>query len=109
VNIQDYIIPANSKKQGLIFGFLRPLDLGILISGIVVTFILLLLLPVEELWAVIVTLIPVMIVGILVFPVPNYHNVRVLLMEIYAYFFKVRRKYVWRGWCYQYEQSDDEQ
>lgn len=108
MNMHDYIIPANSKKQGLIFGFLRPLDLGILCVGIVITFILLLALPVEELWAVVVTLIPVAIVGVLVFPIPNYHNVRVLILEMYSYFFKWRRRYVWRGWCYQYEQSDDE-
>lgn len=102
----NYLVPANSKKQGLIFGFLTKVDLIILLTGIGVSFILLLLLPVEEIWAIIVTLLPVGSCAFLVFPIPNYHNTRVFIQEVYKFYFVNRRKYIWRGWCYQYEQSD---
>ena len=73
----NYLVPANSKKQGLIFGFLTKLDLIILISGVTASFILLLILPVTEIWGIIVTLLPIGSCGFLVFPIANYHNVRV--------------------------------
>lgn len=102
-----YLVPANSKKQNLIFGFLLPLDLGIFCVGTAVSFVLLALLPVTEIWGVIVTLLPILIAAFLVFPIPNYHNTRILIREIYLFYFVNRRKYVWRGWCYTYEQSDE--
>lgn len=102
---QTYLIPANSKKQGLIFGFFTTTDLIIFIVGSVMSFILLMILPVTELAGVVITLLPITITGVLIFPIPNYHNVRTLLMEMYDYY-KNRRKYVWRGWCNKYEQSD---
>ena len=105
---QQYLVPANSKKQNLIFGFLLPLDLIIFGVCAFTSFMLLIILPVTQLWGVIVTLLPVIIGAFLVFPIPNYHNSRVFLKELYAYLFKDRRKYVWRGWCYQYEQSDEQ-
>lgn len=101
-----YLVPANSKKQNLIFGFLLPLDLGIFCVGTVISFILLAMLPVTEIWGVVVTLLPILTAAFLVFPIPNYHNTRVLLSEIYSFYFVRRRKYVWRGWCYTYEQPD---
>ena len=104
---QNFLVPANSKKQNLIFGFMTKTDLIIISVGIGLTFILLTILPVTKLWGVIVTLLPVVTAAFLVFPIPNYHNSRILLKEIYRFFFKDRRKYIWRGWCYQYEQSDD--
>ena len=68
---------------------------------------MLMIFPVTQLWAVIVTLIPIVTAGFLVFPIPNYHNVRTLIGEVYNYYFVNRRKYIWRGWCYTYEQSDE--
>ena len=103
----NYLVPANSKKQGLIFGFLTKLDLIILITGLTISFILLMILPVTEIWGILVTLGPVFVVALLVFPIPNYHNSRVFFHEMYKFYFVNRRKYVWRGWCYQYEQSDE--
>lgn len=102
----NYLVPANSKKQNLIFGFLDKLDLIILVTGITISFILLLILPVAEIWGVIVTLLPVGTAAFLVFPIANYHNSRVFFQEMYKFYFVNRRKYVWRGWCYKYEQSD---
>ncbi len=103
---QTYLVPANSKRSALIFGFFKKTDLIIFSVGTVVSFVLLMILPVTEMWAVIVTLLPIVTAGALVFPIPNYHNVRTLLIEILNYY-KNRRKYVWRGWCYKYEQSDE--
>lgn len=103
----NYLVPANSKKQGLIFGFLTKLDLIILVTGLSISFILLMILPVTEIWGILVTLTPVFISAFLVFPIPNYHNSRVFIYEMYKFFFVNRRKYIWRGWCYQYEQSDE--
>lgn len=103
---QTYLVPANSKRSALIFGFFKKEDLVIIIAGIVLSFILLMILPVTELWGVIITLLPICVCGALVFPIPNYHNVRTLLQEILNYY-KNRRKYVWRGWCNKYEQPDE--
>lgn len=100
-----YLVPANAKKQGLIFGFFTKTDLIIFGCGLGLSFIFLTLLPVTELWGVIITLLPLAITGALVFPIPNYHNVRILLKEIIN-FYSNRRVYVWRGWCYKYEQRN---
>lgn len=104
---QTYLVPANSKRSALIFGFFKPLDLIIFGSGTGLSLILLMIFPVTELWAVIITLIPICVTGLLVFPIPNYHNVRTLVTEMWNYY-KGRRKYIWRGWCYEYEQSDEQ-
>lgn len=103
----NYLVPANSKKQGLIFGIFRGIDLIILSIGIVISFILLAIVPVTELWGVIITILPAFVSAFLVFPIPNYHNSRVFIYEMYKFYFVNRRKYVWRGWCYKYEQSDE--
>ena len=104
---QTYLVPANSKRSALIFGFFKPLDLIIFGSGTGLSLILLMIFPVTELWAVIITLIPICVTGLLVFPIPNYHNVRTLITEMWNYY-KGRRKYIWRGWCSGYEQSDEQ-
>ncbi len=102
-----YLVPANSKKQSLIFGFMLPKDLLIASIGLATTFLLLFIISTAELWGVIVIVIPTFIAGLLVFPVPNYHNVRVFLGEIWKFLFINRKKYIWRGWCYKYEQRDE--
>ena len=103
----NYLVPANSKKQTLFLGFLGPTDIPILIVGIAVTAILLVLLPLSKLWAVAVAVFPALLAAFLVFPIPNYHNTRIFIREMYRFYFVKRRKYVWRGWCYKYEQSDE--
>lgn len=103
----NYLVPANSKKQTLILGIFSPTDVPIIVVGIVVTVILLLAVGVEKFWMLIVDILPVAIAAFLVFPMPNYHNVRTFIKEMYKFYFVNRRKYVWRGWCYKYEQSDE--
>ena len=102
----EQIVPANSKKQLLIFGFLGKTDAIILGVGSVISFLMFTTISVVNIKGVIITLIPVFLTVFLIFPIPNYQNCRILLAEIYNYY-KNRRRYIWRGWCYQYEQSDD--
>lgn len=104
----NYLVPANSKKQTLIFGFMTKTDLIIGGVGLFITFMLLLAIPVTELWGVILILSPLAIAAFLIFPIPNYHNVRIFFTEFYNFHFKNRRKYIWRGWCYKYEQPDEQ-
>ena len=104
----NYLVPANSKKQGLIFGFLLPIDLIILGVGLTLSFMSFVIFGANSLLAGILIIAPAFIAAFLVFPIPSYHNSRIFIREMYRFYFVNRRKYVWRGWCYQYEQSDDE-
>lgn len=103
----NYLVPANSKKQGLIFGFLKKEDLIIFAVGISLTFLLFIITRATSLLTGIFTLVPALVATILVFPIPNYHNSRIFFREMYRFYFVNKRKYVWRGWCYKYEQSDE--
>ena len=100
----QYLIPANTKKGQLILGVFYPIDLIIFGVGLAITFIALII--VTDLgvgtWASILAIIPGGIAGILVFPFPNYHNVRVALGEVIN-FYSNNRNYKWRGWCAKYE------
>ena len=104
----NYLVPANSKKQGLVFGLFNGKDLIILTIGIVASFILFFFLNPSRIWSLLVVILPSFIAVFLVFPLPNYHNVRTFFKEMYKFYFVNRRKYIWRGWCYKYEQSDVE-
>ena len=41
---------------------------------------------------------PALISAFLVLPVPNHHNIRTFIGNVYNYFTN-RRSYYWRGWC----------
>ncbi len=99
--MNGYLIPANANRGKLIFGFFRPIDLIVFGCGVVVTFILLLIFQndISELSVVLGVLSPALITGFLVLPVPNQHNVMVVIVNIYNFFFVDRRRYVWKGWC----------
>lgn len=103
----NYLVPANSKKQGLILGLFNKTDMIILLIGLTITFILLIVLPMNTIWGAAITISIAFVTAFLVFPIPNYHNGRVFMQEAYRFYFVNRRKYVWRGWCYKYEQSDE--
>lgn len=104
--MNGYLIPANSKRGTLIFNVFRPIDLGIFSSGVAISLLLLAIVPSTNLLLVTIALLPVCICGLLVIPVPNYHNVLCALGSIYN-FYTERRRYVWKGWCF-YEQYKDE-
>lgn len=94
----NYIIPANTKKSLLKFGVFNTFDLILFGSGIAVSLLLLLILPVEQLTFAIIALLPGLITGFLVFPIPYYHNVLTVIINFLT-FFTTRQQFVWKGWC----------
>lgn len=95
----NFLIPANSKKSALILGLFKPADLVIISIGTLVSFILLLVLPIEQMKYTIIALFPATLCAFLVFPVAYYHNVRTFI-AIFIKFVTSRQKFVWKGWCY---------
>lgn len=98
------MIPANANRGKLILGYFRPVDLAVFATGIICTLILLFIMQenMGNTWLALSTLIPAAIAILLVMPIPNQHNVLVLLQEIYRFYFVNRQRYVWRGWCKSY-------
>lgn len=99
--MNNYLIPANSKKSQLIFNVFRPIDLGILLTGGLVTLILMFLIQGDTIAGLIIKLMPIGLGALLVMPVPYYHNVLVFLREAYMFYLS-QRTYRWRGWCATY-------
>ena len=104
--MNGYLVPANAKKGTLIFNVFRPFDLMLFGGGIGVTLLLLIILQNSNIILTTIAILPVTITGLLVFPVPNYHNVLCALISIYK-FYTGRRNYVWKGWCFN-ERFPDE-
>ena len=106
----QYLIPANTKRGQLIFSIFRPVDLGIFLTGISVTFITLVIFSntgVNNVLYTILACVPAVICAGLVVPVANYHNVLVTIQEIIA-FYSNNRNYKWRGWCAVYESTREQ-
>lgn len=103
----NYLVPANSKKQGLIFGFLMPIDAIIVAVGLTLSFMSFIIFGASSFLGGTLVILPAFVSAFLIFPIPNYHNSRIFIREMYRFYFVNRRKYMWRGWCYKYEQSDD--
>lgn len=97
--MNNFLIPANSKKSMLIFGLFNKVDLIMFGSGLVLTIILLLVLPIEIFWVAIIAIAPGLITGFLVLPVPNYHNMLTVIISAIN-FLTGRREFIWKGWCY---------
>ena len=97
--MNSYLIPANSKKSMLYFGLFNTFDLILFCSGVGLSLLLLVILPVEQLAIAIIAILPGLICGFLVMPVPNYHNIRTIIGLAWE-FFTTRQKYIWRGWCF---------
>lgn len=102
---RTYLIPANSKKSMLIFNVFNTVDMIIFGSGLGISFLLMMFLPVEQFWAAVAAISPGLICGFLVLPVPNYHNVRTVIKNAWI-FYMSRQKYIWKGWCYNYGETD---
>ncbi len=94
----NYLIPANTKKSLLKFGVFNTFDLILFGSGIAVSLLLLLILPVEQLSFAIIAILPGLVTGFLVFPIPYYHNVLTVIINFFT-FFTTRQQFVWKGWC----------
>jgi hypothetical protein len=98
-NNGNYMIPANSKKGQLILNFFRPSDLALFSVGIISTIIFLIVFSgYNNTMLTVSCLIPLLVTGFLVLPIPNYHNVRCFLGNMYR-FYSGRKKFYWRGWC----------
>ena len=95
-----YLIPANSKKSMLLFGLFNKFDLILFLLGVGTSLLLLLVLPIESLLFALIALAPGVTCAFLVFPVPNYHNIRTVIKLAWE-FYTTRQKYIWRGWCYK--------
>ena len=102
----NYLIPANTKKSLLAFGLFNKFDLILFGSGIAASLLLLLLLPVEQLAFAIIAILPGLITGFLVFPIPYYHNVLTVIINFFT-FFTTRQQFIWKGWCVKDGESDD--
>ena len=104
----QFLIPANTKRGKYILSIFRPVDLALFLTGIAITFILLIAFPNADSWVKIAAVFPGIICAGLVVPIPNYHNVMVCLGEIIN-FYSNNRNYKWRGWCAVYESKRAEQ
>lgn len=104
--MDQYLIAANTKKGKLIFNIFRPIDLGIIGSGTVITFIMFLIMQPKDLFSGIIVLLPFLICAFLVLPVSNYHNMLCILQNIYNFYFVDMNRLKWRGWCCKDEFKD---
>lgn len=96
--MQNYLVPANSKKSLLILGLFTQLDLIIFLSGSGLTVFLLLIFDLTSLLIIIFVLLPLVTSAVLVLPLPYYHNILQLITNVVVFYSKSQR-YYWKGWC----------
>jgi len=96
--MHESIIPANTKKATLFLGFMRGIDMLILGIGTMITIGLLTVASTSNTWITMAECIPMLFCGLLIIPIPNYHNTLCCLESIVTYN-NSRRNYVWKGWC----------
>lgn len=99
-----YLIPANSKRGLLIMGMFHPQDLIIFGSGVGATILMVIILGPENLFTIILALLPALVTGLLVTPIAHYHNVLTVLLSMIDFYSK-REKFKWEGWNF-YEEYD---
>ena len=104
--MNNYLIPANSKRSMLIFGMFRPIDLAIFISGGVLTFLLIFINSPENLTDVLVDLLPLLVGAAMVAHIPNQMNLWSFTVNVYSFLIH-QRNYRWRGWCKNYGEETD--
>ncbi len=105
--MKGYLVPANAKSGKLIFNIFREIDLIIFGGGLLGTIILLMIFQNSNLILTTIAILPISIAGLLVVPVPNYHNVLCAISSIYK-FYTGRRNYIWKGWCFYERFASDE-
>lgn len=104
--MNQYLIPANSKKSLLIANVFEPIDLIIIGCGVAISLIVWLLMPGDDLFMLVIKLLPLSLSLLLVVPIPHYHNVRVFLREFILYA-TGEKEYIWKGWCASSEDYDE--
>ena len=97
--MNNYLIPANSKKGQLIFNIFRWVDLIILIIGAFITVMLLFIIPGDTIWILFLKLLPIGLCLLLVLPIPYRHNVLVFLQSVLSFLFVEQKQFIWKGWC----------
>lgn len=97
--MNGYLVPANAKKGTLIFNIFRPFDLIMFGIGAFVSLMSLVIVNSNDSILVLISCLPVAVTGLLVVPIPYYHNVLCAIQSIYRFFIE-RRNYKWRGWCF---------
>lgn len=103
--MNQYLVPANSKKSRLIFGFFTVPDLIACGIGGGLTILLLMILKEPTTLELILAIIPLLTAALLVFPIAHYHNVMQLISNMISFIFG-RRKYYWKGWCVKDDTSE---
>lgn len=96
----NFLIPANSKKSLLILGLFTQIDLVIFLVGLGMTLLLMMIVDVSTLVNVIIVITPLLVASFLDMPIPNYHNMRVIIQNIYS-FYTTRQRFIWKGWCFE--------
>jgi len=96
--MNNYLIPANSKRSMLILGWFKLIDLIIFGVGIGLSVLLMIVFGTGTVKDMLFDLTPAIITSIMVLPVPNHRNIWNLTLNIYNYLVN-QRNYKWRGWC----------
>lgn len=96
--MNQYLIPANSKKSQLILGIFTMTDLWVAIGSAVISLLLMLAIPGDQLYILVIKLLPLATGLLLVLPIPHYHNVLTFLREVLLFIFN-EKEYIWKGWC----------
>ena len=104
----QFLIPANTKKSMLILGVFTTFDLILFVVGIGITILLLMIVSPNSLLTACIDLAPAVICCFLVLPIPNYHNIRVVIQEVYR-FYTTRQRFIWKGWCVNDEYGESKQ
>ena len=94
----NYLIPANTKRGQLILGIFKPFDLILFGTGVLITVIFMAILPLTSTVVTVIVMLPALVTGFLVVPVPYYHNILNVILELIE-FFTNQRNFKWKGWC----------
>ena len=97
--MNGYLVPANAKRGTLILNIFRPFDLIMFGTGVIVSLLMLAIVHSDSTLMILMFCMPAGITGLLVVPIPNYHNVLCAIQSIFR-FYSERRNYIWRGWCF---------
>lgn len=97
--MNGYLVPANAKRGTLILNIFRPFDLIMFGTGVIVSLLMLAIVHSDSTLMILISCMPAGITGLLVVPIPNYHNVLCAIQSIIR-FYSERRNYIWRGWCF---------
>lgn len=103
--MNEYLVPANTKKSMLILGLFRAKDIWVIIIGFGLFLFVAFTLSLNTFGEVITAIIPLLVTATLVSPMPNYHNVMQFLVNMYT-FLTGRRRYLWKGWTYKSDEND---